>query len=442
MKNFKRVMALLLTLVIVSGSFVCFAVDSEKQYYDYEKVLLLGDSQASGFTDYGNEETEFTYAPDSFAAYVANDLGAELLPMACPGFRSVELRYLLDDNYRPDDKFLFTAVPHTPKDELIAKGPAVRSAIAESDLIVICIGGNDWGGYLGWVVADVQLENALPEEYRTAVREYLENANASEDVIAKIIELADTFNALDDLIKAIPEAVDYAFKSLEENWKAIIEYIYENNPDVTLVSVGLFGGYYKTEQGAPDVVAQPNDLAMLVEDGIIANGNKFMVKYQPEYGYIYVAPRGVIVETSHPTPAGHRVIADTILNALPDKRFQYTEDVALRHPAFTAIEYLTINGYMTGTSETTFSPDEAITEDAFSKAVNKVDSSYKISDSTKAVSKLKIIYTLYKITDKSAFFDFIDILNFSIRVLTKCDNDISRGEFAGIFYYYIQNFVK
>lgn len=442
MKNFKRAIAVLLTLVIVSGSFVCFAVDSEKQYYDYEKVLLLGDSQASGHTDYDYKNTEFVRIEDSYGAYVADELGAELIPFACPGFRTIELRYMLDDNYRPNDKYLFSANLEDPPERIIARIPAMQQAVKDADLIIICIGGNDWGGYLGWVFEDVQLENPLPEDVKSAIVEYLKTAKVGDDIIEKIIEIGNTFNAADELMKAIPEAIDYCFKEMEKNWKAIVENIYENNPDVTLVAVGLFSGYLKTEKGAPDVVAQPNDLAMLVEDGIIANGNKFMVKYQPEYGYIYVAPRNVIVETSHPTPAGHRVVADTILNALPDKRFQFTEDVPLRNPAFTAIEYLTINGYMTGTSETTFSPDDALTEEAFSKAINKLDPSYKVSDSDKKVSKLKIIYNLYKMTDKSAFFDFIDILNFSIRVLVKCDNDISRDEFAGILYYYIQNFVK
>ena len=442
MKNLKKALAVLLTLVLVSGSFMCFALDSEKQYFDYDKVLLLGDSQASGHTDYEYKNTEFVRIDDSYGAYVADDLGAELIPFACPGFRTIELRYMLDDNYRPDDKYLFSANLEDPPERIIARIPAMQQAVKDADVIILCIGGNDWGGYLGWVFEDVQLENQLPEDVKNAIVEYLQNAKIGDDIIEKIIEIGNTLNAADELVKAIPEAIDYCFKAMEENWKAIVEIIYENNPDVTLVAVGLFPTYFKTEQGAPDVIAQPNDLAMLVENGIIANGNKFMSKYQKDYGYIYVETKGTIVETAHPTPAGHRHIADIILNALPDKRFQYTEDVALRNPAFTAIEYLTINGYMTGTSDTTFSPDDALTEEAFSKAVNKIDSNYKVSDSDKKVSKLKIIYNLYKITDKSDFFDFIDILNFSIRVLVKCDNDISRDEFAGILYYYIQNFVK
>ena len=442
MKLIKKTIALLLTLVIVSGTMVCFAVDSEKQYYDYEKALILGDSEASGFSDYGHVDSEFNRVDDSYAAYVADDVGAELMPMACPGFRTIELRYLLDDSYRPDDQFLFTQVPNTPKDQLIAKAPEVKQAIKDSDLIMICVGGNDWGGYLGWVLAEVELENELPQEYKDALKEFLVNAKASDDTIEKIIDLADYLNAVDDIAKALPEAINYAFKNLEENWKYIVEYIYENNPDATLVAVGLFPSYYKTEPGAPDVVAQPNDLAKLVENGIIANGNKFMINYQKEYGYIYVETKGTIVEDSHPTHAGHRHIADIILNALPDKRFQYSEDVQLRNPNFTAIEYMTIYGYMTGTSETTFSPDEALTEAVLSKALNKITDSYKVTDSTKKVSKLKMVSAMFKIAEKKSFFDFINVINFCIRVLVKTDNNITRGVGAGIIYSYITTFSK
>lgn len=442
MKNFKRVLAVLLTLVILSGSFMCLAVDSEKQYYDYDKVLLLGDSQASGHTDYDYKNTEFTRIDDSFAAYVADDLGAELLPFACPGFRTIELRYMLDDNYRPDDKYLFSANLEDSPEKIIERIPAIQKAVKEADLITICIGGNDWGGYLGWVFEDVQLENPLPEDVKNAIVEYLQNVQVGDDIIEKIISIGNTFNAADELIMAIPEAINYCFEAMEENWKAIVEIIYENNPDVTLVAVGLFGGYLKTEEGAPDVVAQPNELAMLVEDGIIANGNKFMVKYQPEYGYIYVAPRNVIVETSHPTPAGHRTIADAILEALPDKRFQFNEDVALRNPNYTAIEHMTIYGYMDGTSATTFSPDAPLTEADLSKALNKIDESYKVTDSDKEVSSFKMAYKLYRLTDKKQFFRFVDIINFSIRVIVKNDFKLTRGEGAGILYSYLNNIAE
>ena len=440
MKTTKRVIAVLLALVLISSSFVCFAADSEKQYHKYDKVMLLGDSEASGFTDYGDEMSEFTYVPDSYAAYVATELGAELIPMACPGFRTIELRYMLDDNYRPDDKYLFSEVPRTPTEEIIAKSPAMRQAIKDSDMIMIGIGGNDWGAYLGWVMEDVQLENNLPEEFKTALRDYLKNATFKDDLIGSIIQLADYCNALDELAAALPEAMKYAFSNLRENWDYIIQYIYENNPDVTLVVVGMFPTYLKTEEGAPDIVAEPDPLAVVVEDGIIAYGNKHMIENREKYGYIYVDTAGTVVEICHPTVAGHRHIADRILEALPDARFVCSEDVSKGAPYYKAVEYMVVNSIMSGTSETTFSPDEVLTKDVFSNALNKITGDYEITDSTDKVSKTNMAVTLFRTAEKKDIITFIKALRFAVNIIVSSGSKITRAQAAEILYSYIQNF--
>ncbi|MBQ7295884.1 MAG: hypothetical protein IJW86_06790 [Clostridia bacterium] len=438
MKTFNRVIAVLLTLVLISGTFMCFASDGEKQYHKYEKVMLLGDSEASGFTDYGDEMSEFNRVDDSYAAYIADHFGAELIPMACPGFRTIELRCMLDDNYKPEDKYLFTEVPRTPKDEILAKSDEMRQAIKDTDMLMIGIGGNDWGAYLGWVMEDVQLENNLPEEYKAALREFLKNATVEDNIIAEIIKLADYFNALDELAAALPEAMTYAFSNLRENWNWIVEYIYENNPDITLVVVGMFPTYYQTPEGEPDNVAQPNAAKMFVEDTIIDYGNKHMVENQDKYGYIYVEPKDVIVEDSHPTVAGHRTITEYILAALPDARFTY-EDVLLRNPQYKEIEYMTVNGYMSGTTATTFSPDDALTKDVLSTALNKITGSYEITDSTSEVSKLEMAIAVFGAAEKNDISSFFKAIKFAIEILTTGDNKITRAEGAEILYSLINN---
>ena len=429
MKTIKKTIAVLLALIIVSGSVVCFAAEGEKEYHKYEKVMLLGDSEASGFTDYGDEMSEFTRVDDSYAAYVADEFGAELLPMACPGFRTIELRYMLDDTYRPDDPYLFTEVPRTSKEEIIAKIPEMRQGIAESDLIIIGIGGNDWGAYLGWTLADVEFANQLPEEFRTALREYLEKATFEDDIIEKIISLADYLNALDDIAAVLPEAMTYAFSTLRENWDYIIEYIYANNPDVTVVAVGMFPTYLKTEEGAPDIVAEPDPVSAVVEDAIIAYGNKHMIDNQEKYGYIYVDTAGTVVEICHPTVAGHRHIADRILEALPDARFPFT-DVSVKDAEYKAIEYMYLNGIMSGTGATTFSPDEALTKAQLSEALNKINGTYTITDSDASVSKLNFAISLVKASANSGFIGLFKTLVFAMKIMASGFGNITRAEAA------------
>ena len=417
MKTLKRTIAVLLTLILVSGSFVCFAADGEKQYHEYKKVMLLGDSEASGFTDYGDEMSEFTRVDDSYAAYVADEFGAEFIPMACPGFRTIELRCMLDDNYNPeDDPYLFTKVPRTSKEEILAKIPEMRQGIAESDMIIIGIGGNDWGAYLGWTLEDVQFANRLPEEFRTQLREYLEKATFEDDIIGKIIELADYLNALDDIAAVLPEAAYYAFSNLNKNWEYIIEYIYENNPDVTIVAVGMFPTYLKTEEGAPDVVTGPDPVSKIFEDAMISYGNKHMIDNQEKYGYVYVDTTGTVVEICHPTKAGHRHIADRILEELPDARFSYS-DVSIRAPYYNAAEYLCINGLMTGIDETTFGADTTITKAELSEILNKISGSYEVSDSSSEVRNVELSIAVFQASGKTGIVDMFKQLVAMIKLV-------------------------
>ena len=440
MKTANRVIAFLLALILISSSFVCFAAEGEKEYHKYDKIMLLGDSEASGFKDYSDVFSEFTRVDDSYAAYVADYFSAELLPYACPGFRTLELRCMLDDNYRPDDEYLFKKVPRTSEEEIMKKAPAMKQAIKDSDMIMIGIGGNDWGAYLGWTMADKQLENELPVEYKNALRTFLKDATVEDDVIAEIIELADYFNAFTEVNAALPEAAFYAFSTLKKNWEYIVEYIYENNPDVTLVVVGMFPTYYQTPKGEPDNVAQPDAVKMFVEDAIIAYGNKHMVENQDKYGYIYVEPKNVIVEDSHPTIAGHRTITECILSALPDARFEYSADVAINNANYKAIEYVTLNGIMTGTEEGKFSPDDAITKDVFSSALNKITGNYSVSDSKNKLSKFEVALAIFSAGDKSSFEGFFNTLKFTFEILTTYSNVMSRAAAAEVLYTFAKTF--
>ena len=112
MKRFiSRAVAVILTCVLAFGSAVCFAADSTesadaKKYYDYGTYVLLGDSVASGHNDLVYVDSEFKRVENSYGAYVADALGVNYVPMACPGFRTIDIRYMLEDDY-PGDDYLF-----------------------------------------------------------------------------------------------------------------------------------------------------------------------------------------------------------------------------------------------------------------------------------------------------------------------------------------------
>lgn len=78
--------------------------------------------------------------------------------MACPGFRTIDIRYMLEDDY-PGDDYLF----HDSHDPEVMKSriPEYRRAISQAGLITLGVGGNDFGTYLTWVIADILEKRAL-----------------------------------------------------------------------------------------------------------------------------------------------------------------------------------------------------------------------------------------------------------------------------------------
>ena len=436
MKTLKRTLAVILAILLLSSSFVCFAADSGKVYHKYDKYVLLGDSIASGYTDFAYRNTEFTFAPNSYSDFLSQDLGAELVPLACPGFRTLELRYIFEDDYRPQDKYLFNAIPNTPGWMVEMMIPDIRREVSEADIITLGIGGNDWGAYLGWVMTEVQDNNKLPAEFVEELKNYLKTATFNENIIAKIVDIAHKMNALDELIEAIPEAVKYGFGTYMDNWDHLIQDIYDLNPDVTLVVVGMYSSRYSTTKEAPDVVIESEPFKAYVEQMIIDYANKPMIESADKFGYIYVDTEGTIVEVSHPNVAGNRFIADRILEALPDARFPYT-DVSVRDSEYKAVEYMYLNDIMSGTSTTTFSPDDVLTKAQLSEALNKINGTYAVTDSTANVSKIDFAIALLKASANKGFIGLFKTLVFAMKMMVSGFGNVTRAEAAVKLYEYI-----
>lgn len=363
MKRFiRKALAVVLTCALAFGAVTCFAADGKK-YYDYGTYVLLGDSVASGHNDLVYVDSEFKRVDDSYGAYVADTLGVEYIPMACPGFRTIDMRYMLEDDY-PGDDYLF----HDAHDPEVIKSriPEYRRAISDAGLITLGIGGNDFGTYLTWVIADIMEKEGICGEYVTALRDLLKQNGIESEKLDKIVELAKLTDSMPELVKILPQALKYGLENFFENWNHVIEDIYALNPDVQLMVIGMFDNGVKNEDdaAASEAGGQGLNLGQLVVD----MANTPMKEGAEKYGYIFVDTTGTICDTYHPKAVGHRHIADRILEALPDATFPYT-DVAQNSKYFDSIEFMYRKGYMLGTSDTQFSPDAALTRAAFAQAL-------------------------------------------------------------------------
>ncbi len=368
-KTLRRVLAVILTLTILSGMAVCFAAEKEKEYFDYGTYVLLGDSVASGYNDVEYVFSEFTRVENSYSDFVADDLGVELIPLACPGFRTLELRHLLEDNFPVEDGYLFHG-SHTPNEEIEALAPYFRESISKAGLITLGIGGNDFGAYLGWVIADIMEEDGLLTDFVTKAKALLAEKGVENDALDEFLDLADTMGVLPNVIAALPEALNYGISSLFNNWDPMIEDIYALNPDVTLLVIGMFDTGVKSEE---DVANNEKALIKLnIAQAIVDFANGPMIKGAEKYGYTFVDVTGTICDETHPTVEGHRFIADKILEALPDKNFPYA-DVKHGETYYQAVAYMYENGIMEGTRANKFSPDGAFTRTQLAEALYAIE---------------------------------------------------------------------
>ena len=376
-KMIKKSLAVLLVLTLMSGLFTCFAAKPyEKKYENYGSYVLLGDSVASGWSDVEERETRFVRVEGSYGAHVADDLGVKYHPMACIGFRTVEMRYIFEDDFE-GDRFLFYSID---KDVMDKKVPEIRKAVAEAGLITLNVGGNDWGSYVGWhIYEEMDKFQDKNEKFMKMAEKLLMESGTDANTVESLIDLAALCGALPDIIKVLPKALITGFENYVINWNYMIEDIYALNPDVTLVVIGMFDNSVQDQE-----TADKNEAALLklsVGQMIVDYANKPMAEGAEKYGYTFIDPVGTVCEQNHPSADGHRYIADLILDSLPDANFPYT-DVAKNSKEYKSIEYMFQNGIMNGISKTEFGYNTPLTKKQLADAIYNVSGETDILDSS------------------------------------------------------------
>lgn len=445
-KALKCTLAVILIITLLSSLSICFAA-TEKKHLDYDSYVLLGDSVASGWSDIEHRDSTFKRVEGSYGALIADDLAVETFhPMACIGFRTNDLRYIFEDDYDyENDRFLFYSVT---KEEIDSRIPAIRKAVSEADLITLNVGGNDWGSYVGWhVVEQMELLVADNEEFFTNARKYLETNGTATDTIDSLIDIAALAGCLPEVIKAIPVALNEGFKNFFKNWYILLDDIYALNPDVILVAIGLFDSSLQDE--TMNEINAGNEGFDFQAELAKANFAQLIVDYAntpmregaEEYGYIFINPTGTLCEKQHPSYAGHRHIADLVLEALPSADFPYT-DVALSSNEYRAVEYMWRNDIIDGASATEFAPDEAFKMSALSKAIGKISGTGETSDDNSNASRIDIISAIMKADPDADFMTKLKTFGLAIKLFINGGkfnfaSTVTRAEAAKMLFEYI-----
>lgn len=464
-KVIKSFLAILLAIVMISSTFVCFAFELNqdavnKHRGQFKNYVLLGDSVASGYRDEisendeafneANQETTYYRVPGSYADVLTKAIIEDdtMIAFAGPGFRTIEIRYMLEDDFDGADDYLFhpshlDAVGDAGSEEFRT---AYKKAVAEADLITLGVGGNDWGAYLGWVVADVLEKENCADKFIEKAKEIIDNGTMDLSMVEKLVEVAHLAGALPELLATIPSALSYGLGNFYNNWDIMIQDIYDLNPDVTLMVVGmsdnsLKGKYfdYDGAEGEPVNGSEQNEataqVMTTIVDFIMSVGNGPMIEGAEKFGYIYVDTKGTTYVDSHPDADGHAYIANKIIEALPDPEISTDfDDVTPGHKYYKEIEYVLLNGIMSATSETTFSPDDALTSGQLAAAFNAVNGTDDAEDGTDEVSFMKLAVSFLQAGMKSGFTGLFKGVSMTFRVISdNCFNlgaSVTRGEAA------------
>ena len=365
----KKIISLILVLCVVLCSFaVCAAAVTEgKQYRDYKVYTLLGDSVASGYDDVEKDSSscQFKYKENGYGARVAKALGVKLNSMACPAVRTVEMRYLLEDDY-PKDDYMFYGIGYDWEREGFKE--EFRDAIREADLITLGIGGNDYLTYLAWVVFEEmdKVGLGIHKELADEIRKIFEEEGVNEDTMETIVDVASVIDALPELGQILPGAFAEALKRYYENWNHVIEGIYSYNEDAELYVIGALNYSYVLEHDHDETTIL-NNIGRAVRE----LGNLPQMEGAEKYGYTFVPVKNIDCVLTHPTPDGYQLIADTILDALPDLRYCYA-DAAQGTKYYNGVYYMSKKGYMDGISDNEFGVEEKLTAEDLAKTLSKI----------------------------------------------------------------------
>lgn len=316
MKKIARIIvSLLLVTVLVANLGVCsFAKD--KPVY-----TCLGDSNAAGYATTGYITSRIP-TPNAYHSIVANALGAELNDFGCSGFRSFEMRYILDPDFDiPWDYATISPEADVNKESVDAYKDAYIQAVIDADHITIQIGEND---ILGDDLGFAGLEFYTPVQQIEDIKAQLESAGSLNETLTSILDTLSFTVQLVKFANSFYIKVQQSYIEFYENWDAIIENIYRLNPDVHIIALSAINALNNTSiiEGSPIKSCRLLDIVLGKLNDWMENGSQYADTY--DYCDISDMLMGDMAFTSddfwdtylvlsHPTDEQHQEIARRLL---------------------------------------------------------------------------------------------------------------------------------
>lgn len=400
MKHTRRILSLILVLVMAFA----LCAPALADYEPYKYYMCVGDSIAAGCaltkdgseTYYDQETNDYTTVynedyiyygydysavPTAYHSIVANALDAELLQYARSGLRAVEFRYFLEGVYNDYDTTRSWGNTYFDADgngtftisDLDAIDAMVnyKEAVKKTDVISINVGSNDVFSFtLGVVLEEMTADS--DNAALKAIKDFLNNGGSLGAAFGKLIEYCRSALLMPKLAATITSTFYKAEKQFEDNYDALMARIYELNPDITVVAVGVFNPFknFRLSDGsildlsglAAPIVRSINShiksLASTYDNYYYADvvgTETYPMNYNDRYFWEYFALK------VHPNLQGHEFMAQQILNALPERGTLLFTDVPADAWYYDELYYAWFNGLIKGTGDKTFEPDATTT---------------------------------------------------------------------------------
>ena len=237
--------------------------------------------------------------PLSYPALVRDELGYDLEQLAISSMRAEELHILLDNEYYGDKysewRFIDKSNPNNKSkwfniatyltdgtlglDNLRA---AYQEKVAAADLVTVDIGMNNFGVYISYqMTSNYKLDKDLTIVDPAAAEDFEAGKAYVKELIAQNLpEQSATLLAMEDFV----DTLAYALVGFCVNFDAVMERIYELNPDASVVVVSIqniMDGLNVVVPGVDEVLPLGDLFGALVNAAniYIAGGSPFADKY-------------------------------------------------------------------------------------------------------------------------------------------------------------------
>lgn len=323
----RKIVALLLTALMAALCVIpTFAAPAR-----YNTYAVIGDSIAAGYMlpGYkfgGKKNAAWHLQEQSYPWHIARAVGAKrTYQMAHGGYRTSDVRLLLDDSYKGDfiNGRRLPSVRGTMEVDWTAMKKLqreFRSNIAKSDLITVNIGSNDATQAFAVLRELVEDDVSILQAQAQMGLDPLENLG---ETLANVLKLTENSVTAARLVKLEADA----FAGFSQNFDAIIREIRALNPHAKIIVMGVYN---------PVEVASVNTLLTNLQYGQIVSPvfdlfNDYMQYRSPmakEYTYVdmvnietYVGIGQLdanpdLLMDAHPTARGHRQMAEEVLAVL------------------------------------------------------------------------------------------------------------------------------